>query len=82
MQLAKGLCFRYNDKFGPGHRCNSSSLSLLEIMEDDSLEGRDVDGNVDGDATVVDRPKNQLPCNFGKFGWRYHETERRGLDSC
>lgn len=57
MQLAKGLCFRYNDKFGSGYRCKSSSLSLLEIMEDNSLEGRDADGNVGGDTTAVDRPK-------------------------
>jgi len=30
----KGLCFRCNERFAPGHRCKSSALALLEVTED------------------------------------------------
>ena len=29
----KGLCFRCNEKFAPGHRCKTSSLALMEFAE-------------------------------------------------
>lgn len=49
-RLAKGLCFRCNEKFQPGHKCKPSSLSLLEITEDESPEHEDAEGNLDNDA--------------------------------
>lgn len=52
-QLEKGLCFRRNEKFGLGHRCNSS-LSLLEITEHDSLEPEDADGYSNSEAAAAD----------------------------
>ena len=30
----KGLCFRCNEKFAPGHRCRQPTFSLLEISND------------------------------------------------
>lgn len=52
-QLAKGLCFNCNEKFGPGQWCKSS-LCLLEITEDDSLEHEEADGDPNNDAAAVD----------------------------
>lgn len=49
-RLAKGLCFRCNEKFQPGHKCKLSSLSLLKITEDESPEHEDAEGNLDNDA--------------------------------
>nr|GEY89983.1 hypothetical protein [Tanacetum cinerariifolium] len=33
---AKGLCFRCDGKFGPGHRCPDKTLQVLMISEDDA----------------------------------------------
>ena len=30
----KGLCYRYNEKFSPGHRCKREELSILVVQED------------------------------------------------
>ena len=30
----KGECFRCGDKYGPGHRCNTGTLKMLEVDED------------------------------------------------
>ncbi|CAJ2666559.1 unnamed protein product [Trifolium pratense] len=36
----KGLCFRCDEKFGPGHRCPSKQLQVLIMAEDDYKERR------------------------------------------
>nr|GEV11618.1 hypothetical protein [Tanacetum cinerariifolium] len=38
---AKGLCFRCDGKFGPGHRCPKKSLHVLFLYEDDEEEADD-----------------------------------------
>ncbi|GJR89881.1 putative CCCH-type zinc finger family protein [Tanacetum coccineum] len=38
---AKGLCFRCDGKFGPGHRCPEKSLHVLLLHEDDDKEADD-----------------------------------------
>nr|GEW10654.1 hypothetical protein [Tanacetum cinerariifolium] len=38
---AKGLCFRCDGKFGPGHRCPEKSLHVLLLHEDDEEEADD-----------------------------------------
>lgn len=35
---AKGLCFRCDEKFSPGHRCKDRSLQVLTVCDDE--EGR------------------------------------------
>ncbi|KAF7834711.1 retrotransposon gag domain, Retroviral aspartyl protease [Senna tora] len=30
-RISKGLCFRCNERFAPGHRCKTTSLTLMEI---------------------------------------------------
>lgn len=57
MRLAKGLCFRCNEKLGPGHRCKSSSISLLEITADDTPEGGNAGGDFEGDETTLNLAK-------------------------
>ncbi|PWA74286.1 hypothetical protein CTI12_AA219250 [Artemisia annua] len=42
----KGLCFRCNEKFAPGHRCRQSTFSLLEISNDnEQLADREVEAD-------------------------------------
>nr|GEW42423.1 peroxidase 64 [Tanacetum cinerariifolium] len=33
-RFLKGECFRYGDKYGPGHRCKTCTLKVLEAEED------------------------------------------------
>ncbi|KAL5547693.1 hypothetical protein UlMin_002924 [Ulmus minor] len=35
---AKGLCFRCDEKFSPGHRCKNRQLQVLLLSEDDSTQ--------------------------------------------
>lgn len=42
---AKGLCFKCDEKWGPGHRCRKKELSVL-LMED--IDGDEVDGDYGG----------------------------------
>lgn len=46
-RIAKGLCFRCNEKFGPGHRCKTGSLSLLELTDGNEGADRDEDNTPD-----------------------------------
>ncbi|GJW36904.1 hypothetical protein Tco_0059824 [Tanacetum coccineum] len=39
---AKGLCFRCEEKYTPGHRCASSTLQVLLVDESDEAEERDL----------------------------------------
>ncbi|GJZ61025.1 hypothetical protein Tco_0617162 [Tanacetum coccineum] len=39
---AKGLCFRCEEKYTPGHRCASSTLQVLSVDESDEAEERDL----------------------------------------
>ncbi|GKB77672.1 ankyrin repeat-containing protein [Tanacetum coccineum] len=39
---AKGLCFRYEEKYTPGHRYASSTLQVLLVDESDEAEERDL----------------------------------------
>lgn len=34
-RLARGLCFRCNEKYSPGHRCKTGSLSILEATHEE-----------------------------------------------
>ncbi|GJY23087.1 ty3-gypsy retrotransposon protein [Tanacetum coccineum] len=55
----KGLCFRCNEKFAPGHRCKTSTFSLLEISNDSEQlvereagdDGNDYDEDVNHGST-------------------------------
>ena len=32
---AKGLCFRCDEKFSPGHRCKDKSLQVLNVCDEE-----------------------------------------------
>lgn len=32
---AKGLCYRCDDKFSPGHRCKNKELQVLILQDDE-----------------------------------------------
>lgn len=51
--MGKGLCFRCNEKFGPGHKCKPSSFSLLELTDGDLPTGGE-DPNGDDDEPLAD----------------------------
>jgi len=56
-RIAKGLCFRCNEKFAPGHRCKTASLTLMEA--NDNIEGGESGEQmssaiIDGDAGTND----------------------------
>lgn len=37
----KGLCFRCNEKFAPGHRCKASTFSLLEVSNESEQQAEE-----------------------------------------
>ncbi|KAI4323674.1 hypothetical protein L6164_023262 [Bauhinia variegata] len=37
----KGLCFRYNEKFSPGHRYKQSGLAIMELADDEEKTEED-----------------------------------------
>ncbi|KAI4323138.1 hypothetical protein L6164_022768 [Bauhinia variegata] len=37
----KGLCFRCNEKFSPGHRCKQSGLAIMELADDEEKTEED-----------------------------------------
>ncbi|GJY25705.1 retrotransposon gag domain, retroviral aspartyl protease, partial [Tanacetum coccineum] len=42
----KGLCFLFNEKFAPEHRCKPSTFSLLEVSNyNEQLVDREVEAN-------------------------------------
>ncbi|KAL7135293.1 hypothetical protein ABFS83_11G084000 [Erythranthe nasuta] len=55
LRMTKGLCFRCNEKFGPGHRCKSSNFSLMELMENElpAIKEQDAINAHAEDATVA-----------------------------
>lgn len=61
----KGLCFRCGEKFTPGHRCKSSSLSIMEIAD-----GEDDPEESGGDENEIEAAENfaeiSLHAIFGK----------------
>ncbi|XP_038985807.1 uncharacterized protein LOC103721475 isoform X2 [Phoenix dactylifera] len=66
----KGLCFRCNEKFGPGHRCKK--LFLIQACLEDSDE--DVEMETDScDEHPVETPEISL---HAIAGTRAHETMR------
>ena len=38
-KISKGLCFRYNEKFGPSHRCKKE-LQILWVLDEEELKGK------------------------------------------
>ncbi|XP_020092846.1 uncharacterized protein LOC109713256 [Ananas comosus] len=68
---AAGLCFRYREKYHPGHVCNSKSLNTLqaseeivEVYDEDCLheetgEGGVVDGEEQGSGAIPDSEEAQ-----------------------
>ncbi|KAD5961022.1 hypothetical protein E3N88_12495 [Mikania micrantha] len=63
-RFLKGECFRCGDKYGPGHRCKTGSLKVLE-----STEGTDETVPVvieDSEAEEDDLAKISLHAIFGK----------------
>ena len=36
---ARGLCFRCNEKFSPGHRCKDRSLQVLTVGDEKDVQG-------------------------------------------
>ncbi|KAL7116648.1 hypothetical protein ACP275_03G017300 [Erythranthe tilingii] len=55
LRMTKGLCFRCNEKFGPGHRCKLSNFSLMELMENElpAIKAQDSINAHAEDATVA-----------------------------
>lgn len=46
----KGLCFKCDEKFSPGHRCKNKTLQLLVVTDDDE--------EVTEDATITDEEES------------------------
>jgi hypothetical protein len=40
----KGLCFKYDGKWGPEHKCGGSKLFLIEEIEDEAKKNYCFDG--------------------------------------
>ncbi|KAH0660925.1 hypothetical protein KY289_029673 [Solanum tuberosum] len=57
-RIAKGLCFRCNEKFAPGHRCKTSSLTLMEA--NDNIEGGESGEQMSSDIIDGDAGTNDL----------------------
>ena len=55
-KISKGLCFRYNEKFGPSHRCKKE-LQILWVLDEEELKGK---GEV---ASFQDPKKGGIPNN-------------------
>ena len=49
-RIAKGICFRCNEKFGPEHQYKTGALSLLEITNaDEESSHEDANPEIDSD---------------------------------
>lgn len=35
---AKGLCFRCDEGYNPGHRCKDQTLQVFTVYDDDGME--------------------------------------------
>ena len=73
-RLAKGLCFRCNEKFGPSHRCKSSSFALMELTENTQAEKQPNDAD-----KVEEAPNDLAEISFHAFGqtqWHHYEAYR------
>ena len=51
---AKGLCFRCDEKFTPGHRCKDRSLQVLTVCDDG--EDKSLAGEDEEDVEVEEHP--------------------------
>lgn len=40
---SKGLCFKCDEKFGPGHRCKNKQLQVLILADEEDCSGEDGD---------------------------------------
>lgn len=48
-QREKGICYSFNEKFGPDHKCKNQKLFILEVEEE--MEGPIEDGATEDEDT-------------------------------
>ena len=61
----KGLCYRYRDKFTPGHRCKPGTFAQLELVQEEN-HVQSVDGNKNEDLPPTDLEKISFHAILGK----------------
>ncbi|XP_038687486.1 uncharacterized protein LOC119986865 [Tripterygium wilfordii] len=64
-RMAKGLCFRCNEKFAPGHRCKPKSFSLMELT-DSELPVEEDENVVHDDPSMADLAEISFHAILGK----------------
>ncbi|CAH9112200.1 unnamed protein product [Cuscuta europaea] len=63
----KGLCFRCNEKFGPGHRCKTPTFSLLELTDSrEEVKQEEVGSELSGEENLHDMAEISFHAILGK----------------
>ncbi|KAI6694685.1 hypothetical protein NL676_022395 [Syzygium grande] len=65
-RIAKGLCFRCNEKFVPGHRCKLSSFSLMEMNDAEDAADEQLVEHGEGEELETDFAEISLHAILGK----------------
>ena len=63
-KIAKGLCFRCDEKFTPNHRCKNRQLQVLLVADGDEDEVGQVEDDPEGKQPEPDLSLCELSCNL------------------
>lgn len=69
---SKGLCYRCDEKFTPGHRCSKKMLQVLWVMDDEVEDGDGFSGEVirtEKEVELADRPESAALCVSSLLGF-------------